>query len=165
MAAALEASTVRCQTMADGTLRLVVDFEPAAAQAAFRAFGAPGTPVAAARLKTRAEQAQESAAEPDKPKGGPLAKLAGQWCTKPEFLSFVRPLYDRAMGGDGSSWGDVTPRDFGADAAGQIGYCRHAILVLCEISSRAELDHDTAAAQRFHTLIREPYAEHLKHHP
>lgn len=145
--------------MADGTLRLSVDIEPRNAQAAFRLFGAPGTSVALAGIKP---VAQRLADEPDKPKGGALAKLAGQWCNDDKFLRFIRSTYDRAMGGDGSGWGDVRPSDFGGDAK---QYARHCILVLCGISSRAELDHSAAAAQAFHTSIREPFATYLRDHP
>lgn len=93
-------------------------------------------------------------------KGGALARLAGKWCRMPEFVSFIRPIYDRAMGGDGSSYGDVSPRrDFGGDES---AYARHCILVLCNIDSRAELDHNAEAAEKFHRLIRLPFAEHLR---
>lgn len=96
---------------------------------------------------------------PEPRKGGELAKLAGQWCRLPEFASFIRPIYDRAMGGDGSSYGDVSPRrDFGGDES---AYARHCILVLCNIDSRAELDHNAEAAEKFHRLIRLPFVEHL----
>lgn len=157
---ALEATSARVRTMADGTLRAELDFEPRFAAAAFRLLGAPGQPVAVAALKTKAQQ-QDS----DKPKGGPLAKLAGQWCASDKFLRWARPVYDRHMGGDGSGWGDVTPEDFGGASTGQRGYLRHVVLVLCGVESRAMLDHDTAAADRFHQLIREPFAEYLKDHP
>ena len=97
---------------------------------------------------------------PEPRKGGELAKLAGQWCRLPEFVEFIRPIYDRAMGGDGSSYGDVSPRrDFGGDES---AYARHCILVLCNIDSRAELDHNAEAAEDFHRLIRLPFAEHLR---
>ena len=97
---------------------------------------------------------------PEPRKGGELAKLAGQWCRLPEFVEFVRAIYDRAMGGDGSSYGDVSPRqDFGGDES---AYARHCILVLCNIDSRAELDHNADAAEKFHRLIRLPFAEHLR---
>lgn len=57
------------------------------------------------------------------------------------------------MGGDGSDWGDVSA----ADCGGMAGYARHCILVLCEIGSRAELDHDAEAAAKFNRIIRAPY--------
>lgn len=146
--------------MADGTLRAELDFEPRFAAAAFRLLGSPGQPVAVAALKLKRE-----AAEPDKPKGGPLARLSGQWCNDDKFYRWIRPVYSRLMGVDGRNWGDVTPEDFGGGAKGQAGYCRHAILVICNVESRAHLDHNSEAAARFHQLIREPFAEFLKDHP
>lgn len=131
---ALEASTVRLQTMADGTLRLVVDFEPTQAQAAFRLFGAPGTPVALARIKTKAEQSQSK-----QPKGGPLARLAGQWSQSEAFWQ----------------WAGVDDSDTAAQ------YIR----ATCGVESRAELDHNAEAADRFHVLIREPFSAYLKDAP
>lgn len=126
----IEASAVRVQTMADGTLRLVVDIQPTNAQSAFRMFGSPGTPVALARLKTKPEQHASEA-----PKGGPLARLAGQWCQLPTFWA----------------WAGV------ADAEAAAAYIREA----CGVQSRALLDHNADAAASFHT-IREAFAEHLK---
>lgn len=65
--AAVVGSTTTVKTMADGTLRVSVDIEPRHAQAAFSMFGAPGTPVAIARLtqeaavaEARREQAQDA---------------------------------------------------------------------------------------------------------
>lgn len=150
---AIQGATVRIQTLCDGTLRLTADVEPANAQAAFRLFGSPGTPIALARIKTVTEKSTDAT----RPKGGALAKLAGQWCASAAFAEFIRPIYDRAMGGDGSGWGDVAPRDFNNDTA---LYARHCILVLCDINSRRELDHNAAAAAKFHNLIRQPWIEH-----
>lgn len=100
------------------------------------------------------------------PKGGPLAKLAGQWCNEPNFVWFIRPIYDRAMGGDGTSWGDVRPDDFPGDPNKKLVlYLRHCICILCDIKSRRELDHDARAAALFHALIREPYIAYLKANP
>ena len=95
---------------------------------------------------------------PIKPKGGALARLAGMWCMDAEFYSFIRPVYDIAMGGDGKGCGDVTPDDFDGRVS---EYCKHCILVLCDIQSRAELDHDPVAAEKFHRLIRGQYSRHL----
>lgn len=145
MSTVLEASTVAVKTMADGTLRLTVDFPPTSAQAAFRLFGSPGTPMAAARIKTAPELQRDEA----KPKGGSLARLAGMWCQLPEFQRFIGGVYGKHMGGKT----DVLPEDVGGDAA----FARHCILVLCNIESRAELDHKPDAAAKFHELIRKPF--------
>ena len=77
----------------------------------------------------------------DKPKGGPLAKLAGMWCNDPEFWKWLETDPD-----------NCAPNEHGA------ALCLYA---LCEIESRAELDHDPIAAEKFHRLIRGPYSKYL----
>ena len=129
----IEASSVKVGTMADGTLRLSVDIEPGLAKAAFAMFGMPGTPLALAALKTAAQQAQEDA---PKPAGGPLARLAGQWCQMPQFLA----------------WSGCNTAELAAE------FIRRE----CGIQSRAELDHNAAAAGVFHTHIREPFSAYMK---
>ena len=76
-----------------------------------------------------------TAPQAEKPKGGPLAKLAGMWCNDPQF----------------QQWLGVT----NADAAAKEIYQR------CGISSRAELDHDQDAAAMFAVFVRHPYREFL----
>ena len=81
-----------------------------------------------------------------KPKGGALAKLAGQWCNDPYLPAWLNHHFGIAI------LPPETYRDF----------CRRCILAVCGIQSRADLDHDPTAAHLFHTLIREPFAEYLK---
>lgn len=94
--------------------------------------------------------------EPKRAAVGPLCMLAVQWCKSPLFMSWIRQVYDRAMGGNGTGFGDIKPEHVG----GAEGYARHAILVLCGIESRKELDTDPEAAERFHRLIRGPFQKH-----
>jgi hypothetical protein len=128
----IEASTVRLQTMADGTLRMTVDVEPRNARDAFALFGMPGTALALAGIKAT-QQAQQAA---QTPAGGPLAKLAGQWCQMPQFLA----------------WSGCNTPELAAE------FVRRE----CGVGSRAELDHNQAAAAAFHSGIREPFCEYLK---
>jgi hypothetical protein len=133
---AIEASSVRVSTMADGTLRVVLDVEPRHAQDAFRLFGSPGTPVALAAL---VDGAQEP--EPEKPKGGPLAKLAGQWCSERMFIDWA------------NSHSAITIDSSQSAAAW--------LRATCGVASRVELDHNPAAAERFHRYVRGPYSKYL----
>lgn len=94
-------------------------------------------------------------------KGGALAKLAGQWCQSQSFFDWIRPVYDRMLGGDGDGTGDIYIAKDG-DIPTVALFCKHAILLICDIRSRAELDHDPVAAEKFHRLIRTPYSEYLK---
>lgn len=152
---AIEASSAGVRDMADGSLRITLEFEPRHAREAYSLFGSRGTPVAVVALKVGAP---DPAPETEQPKGGPLSRLACQWCRRDDFMSFIRPIYDRAMGGDGGGWGDVRPADVGGPEA----YCRHAICVLCDVSQRRLLDHDKDAAETFHRLIRKPFEALVK---
>lgn len=82
---------------------------------------------------------QEPAA-PEAPKGGQLAKLAGMLCDQPEFWDF---LNRSPMNG-----GQVI-----ASAEDAANFVRE----VCGVASRAELDHNHYAAERFHMEIRLPY--------
>lgn len=105
----IEASSVGIKTMADNTLRLTVDIEPRFAKQAFELFGERGTAMALAALKVGAQP--EPQPEPEKLKGGALSILAARWCQSIEFYDFIRPLYDRAMGGNGTGWGGCVARN------------------------------------------------------
>lgn len=89
---------------------------------------------------------------------GDLCWRAVQWCKEPEFYEFIAPIYDWALGGKGFGTGDIC---VGRDVATREDFCRHAVLVLCEIQSRKELDTNPEAARKFNQLIRGPYQKHL----
>lgn len=128
---ALMGTFVKVNTMADGTPRVTLDMECTLAELA--ALGVvPGTPFALARITNEAAQTPPVA---DKPKGGELARLAGIWCNDPMFWR----------------WAKVT----GVVDAVSLVY------VVCGIESRAELDHDDAAATKFQELIRLPYMAYM----
>jgi hypothetical protein len=93
---------------------------------------------------------------------GPRAKLAVQLCANPVFTEWLRPKYDKALGGTGDAWGDMTPEAFPGktEAKRMEAWTRHAILVLCGChQSRRELDIDPLCARRFEEQIRAPWAE------
>lgn len=79
---AIEASSAGVRDMADGSLRITLEFEPRHAREAYALFGARGTPVAVAALKVGHAAVQE-------PKGGPLAREAGKLDSNPAFLQFA----------------------------------------------------------------------------
>lgn len=142
---AIPCSSVSMRTMADGTLRLSIDIEPMHAQDAFRLFAAPGTPAAIAALQAGYAN-HDNTAKPgnsviEKPKGGPLSKLAGMWCNDPEFWQ----------------WLETDPLNACHSASGAASCVRD----ICEIESRADLDHDAQAAERFNSLIRGPFSKWL----
>ena len=131
----IESSSSSARTMADGTLRLTVDIEPRHSQAAFALFGAPGTPMALAALKS-------AKAEPA-PKGGPLAQWVAMRCGEAAFQRWLQDTYS-------AQWQDAhgdTPAKWAAST----------VRAVCGIESRAELDSNDAAAKRFHAVIRRPF--------
>ena len=148
---AISAAAMRCRTMADGSLRIEVEVEPKDAQTAFAMFGKPGAPMALAALHAGYAAA---GAEPgdDKLKGGPLSKLAGQWCEMPEFHEWMKrafPFLWSEVTNYNSSW---SPSQVSAEI----------IRVHCSVESRRLLDHDERAADQFHSAIRAPFAEELQ---
>lgn len=72
-------------------------------------------------------------------RGGQLARMVGMWCSDPDFWAF---LSKRA-----STPGAVADS---VRAAEQVRF-------VCGVESRADLDHDAGAAERFHRRIRLPF--------
>lgn len=140
---AIPCASVSLKTMMDGTLRISFDIEPMHAQDAFKLFAAPGTPAAIAALAVGyASKSDMGNPITEKPKGGPLAKLAGMWCNDPEF------------------WAWLTLSNKGrCQCADDAAECLYAI---CEVDSRAELDHDEEAAEIFHREIRGPFSKYMQ---
>lgn len=162
MKCVISAVSRKITTLADGSMRIMVEVSATDALAAFELFGQPATPMALAALTQDASiaSAQASTIASDKPKGGALSKWAAMRCAESDFQKFIRPIYDKLMGGDGSRYGDVTPEnDFNGDCA---LWARHCILVICDIESRAELDTNEIAKSKFNGIIREPYIEWIK---
>lgn len=87
-------------------------------------------------------------AQPEAPKGGPLAKLAGMWCESAAFASWLERTYT-----DTWAVSSVTEPESKR--------CATTLRILCGIDSRAQLDHDDKAATRFQDLIRLPYMQHI----
>lgn len=141
----IEASTVKVSTMSDDTLRIVLDISPEHAQEAFALFGQRGSPCVIARLTQEASTASRQAAmvsvdtcasaENEKPKGGVLARLSGQFRNDVKFWD----------------WSGVNNRNEAVEF----------IHRECGIKSCIELDHNNAAAEIFHRNIREPYRDYL----
>ena len=96
-------STVRSQTMADSSLRIVIDVSPADMQAAFRLFGSPGTGVALARMmdSVMVEHERPKADGDNHPRKDKVDKTWGQEARTLFQSSFFRnPDVWRAIGTD-----------------------------------------------------------------
>lgn len=82
-------------------------------------------------------------AEQTKAKGGELARLAGMWCNDPLFREWLASIE--------TGYVLRTPEDIAS-----------VIRLMCGVESRAELDNNEDAEEKFHRLIRIPYAHWLK---
>jgi hypothetical protein len=127
--------------MADGTIRVQVDIDPRFKAEFLRLFPNIDAPCALAPLVADFEQREP---EPEKPKGGALAKLAGMLCTDPEFWAFLTKQFT------------LTAACGNAEEAAEI------IREACGVQSRADLDNDPDAAAEFHRLVRGPWQKHCQ---
>ncbi len=140
----IEASSAGVRDMADGSLRITVEFEPRHAKEAYALFGTRGTPLAIAALKT-------GFAAVETPKVGPLAYWSVMRCKEEEFFNFISATYSVWMG-------DNTPDTYETHEE----YCKNVVLMLCECNtSRSEIDRDPEKERLFHEHIRGPYAKYL----
>lgn len=146
MTAVIEASSAGVKDMADGSLRITFEFEPRHAAEAFALFGPRGRAVAIAALKDGAAAIPSNPGVLEKPKGGEWAKLAGMWCEDPHFYDWINSTTHA-----GVSW--HVHNDMGAAAF---------VREMCEIDSRALLDHNKQAWIRFDNLIRRPYMQFMQ---
>ena len=146
---ALQAASAGVKDMADGSLRITIEFEPRYARDAFALFGARGTQVAIAALKDGsflAQPAPDPEAYPDLPQPRVRLGEACYWtvmrCNEFSFLAFLNSKYVF----DGST----------AKEAGDL------VKRVCNVKSRKDLDTDPEANKTWNREIRQPYADYLK---
>lgn len=131
----IPAASVNLKTMADGTLRVSFDIEPAQAQDAFRLFAAPGTPVAIAALQV----GYAAAKEPEPPKE-PIGAIC-QWlvirCNEPDFWRWLNIDLSYSVGNENQA--------------------AEAVKHILGVTSRKDVDGNPEAVECFHSYIRKPY--------
>ena len=132
---AIAATSYTSRILVDGTLAMTIHIDPPFRDAAIALFGAPGSEMALAALKS-------AKAEPA-PKGGQLAQWVAMRCGEAAFQRWLQDTFP-------AQWQDAhgdTPAKWAAST----------VRAVCCIESRAELDNDEAAAKRFHAVIRRPF--------
>lgn len=144
----IEASSGTYRSRVDGTIVLSVEIEPRFRAAALELFGMPGTPLALAAIKTASH-------EPEKPKGGLLSQWAAMRCSEVMFQRWL----DKTFHAIWEKWLEKSARSV-APRIDESIVAANVVREVCGIESRAELDSDDAAAERFHRLIRGPWAKH-----
>jgi hypothetical protein len=127
---ALSGTFVSLKTMADGTCRVTLDLDcPISDFVALN--GGPGSVWGMARLQDAPAPAKEP--EPEKPKGGQLAKWAVLRCKEPEFWSFMADLSGQPVDSEEE--------------------CKQLLLFMGGIQSRSELDTNKESGDWFKTHI------------
>jgi len=162
---ALEGATVRCSTLVDGTLRLLIDFEPKNAQAAFTLFGSPGRGVAVAalhdgRAALLAPPAPPPPTEAPKPARRPASARrlpnAEAQAAAAERWHAIGPLCQAAI-----VFGK-TPEFMHWIKADSPKAAEARIKALCHIESRKELDDNPEAGETFKRVVLWPYQKHMQ---
>lgn len=126
--------------LVDGTLRVSIDIDPQSRRDFLRLFSEIDMRVALAPLKPQLVVASD-----DGLKGGELARLAGILCSDNDFRMWLQSF---------------APADLVKAAMDAKEPDERAAIVMrgiCGVDSRAELDHNAAAAERFHELVRKPW--------
>ena len=141
---AIQATSAGVKDMADGSLRITLEFDPAYAKEAYALFGARGTPLAVAALNLQASQAQAQQETIEEAKGGFLSQWLAMRCNEPKFWEFIEcEIAENTTTCSNKQEADVL------------------VKMALDIDSKRELDNDKEAEQRFHEIIRKPYAEWL----
>jgi hypothetical protein len=140
---AISGTRRKVQELVDGTLRVLVDIDPRFKADFHRLFPNIDTPIALAPLETEFEKwDQETRLYPDKPRGGPLCKLAGIWSKDEHFQLWL----------SGKHGGEL----FTEASAAQW------IRDVCDVESRSEIDGNDQAELNFHNRIRIPFGNWMK---
>lgn len=94
---------------------------------------------------------QPRAAVAQQPKGAALCKLAALWAQTPAFQAWCEEHHAVA-------WADALER---FEEPSEEELAAEVIRIVCDIGSRAELDHNPRAAAVFHERIRIPFSRTL----
>ena len=137
---AIQASSAGVKDMADGSLRITLEFEPRYAKEAYAMFGARGTAIAVAALTQEASISHAQKETINEPKGGLLSQWLAIRCGEPEFWEFVKAKTN-------------------APAISSAEMCDAEVKLYLNILSKKEIDNIKQAEQRFHEMIRKPYMD------
>lgn len=139
----IQASSAGVKDMADGSLRITLEFDPRHAKEAYSLFGARGTPCAVAALTKEATTTaarQETMKQETKEKPGDLCIMACSFCADPLFWQWINERHEFACKEE-------------ADAS-------RFIRELLSIDSRRKIDQFSSAANAFHNQIRKPFLDY-----
>lgn len=144
--AVFSASFVRFSMLVDGSLRVVIDVDPAEVPKALAGLNKPGIPLAIARLTNQAAVEHDRSRMAEAPADplpahklpSPLSSRVAMTCNERSFASFLRASDPEGFG--------AVERSVCADPVVQ--YVRD----LCGVNSRSEIKPGTPAAERWDSL-------------
>lgn len=136
---AIQASSAGVKDMADGSLRITFEFDPRYAKDAYALFGARGTSCAIAALTQAAstQAARKETIQEPKERAGVYRIMACKFSKDVKFHEWLNTI----------GYSGVTAE----------GQARAAILDICNITSRKDLDSSDEARHAFLTQVRTPF--------
>ncbi len=126
----ISATRRQMKEMADGTIRVQIDIDPAFRSEFLQAFPSIDMPIALVPLVADFELKPE----PIRPKGGAASQWLAMRCAEPAFWEFLMSLVGRTSLPQGEAAAAIVVRDY------------------LQIASRAEVDTDPNAKARFDEL-------------
>ena len=162
MTDAISATRRQARELVDGTIEIRIHIDPRFKGDFYRLFPDIDMPIALAPLKPEFEKNTAGSSDNKiagidfgdvlgsipapvtKLKGGPRSKEAGKMCENTQFRAFLKQEYNEIWTYLPST-GITEPHEIAAQI----------VRTLCEVESRAELDHHESAWRRFQDLMRE----------
>jgi hypothetical protein len=139
----LSGAAMTLRTLADGTVRVTVDFEPKDRKACMEMMGEPGQPIAVTALKA-GHAAASPGPSPSFRDLGAICREAIDLCKNPAFHGYVEAVTRKPL----HSVGEVEAKAF--------------IVNQCSVTSRKELDTAEGARDLFIGHIRTPFQAWLR---
>jgi hypothetical protein len=135
---ALSGAAMSLRTMADGTVRVTIDFEPKDRKAVMEMLGSPGQPCAVVALEHGHAAAGNKAPAATYRDFGPICREAIDLCGNGQFQEYAVRSYR----------GSVPPSEKVA---------KQFILTQCNVDSRKDLDTAEGARDLFIEHVRKPF--------
>lgn len=145
---AVLASYVKMSTLVDGTMRVVLDIEPTAAPEAFAMLGAPGSPIALARITDAAAVAQDrkqQGATEKKPLS--LASKVALTCTHPTFWEFCK--HHASYQPEAYSVLRAMDKQHPEVPFSHADYAAMTVRCVCDVHSRSDITEGSEAQRRW----------------
>jgi hypothetical protein len=149
---ALSGAAMSLRTMADGTVRVTIDFDPKDRKAVMEMLGSPGQPCAVVALEHGHAAAGNKAPAATYRDFGPICREAIELCGNEAFHRYVGRLKPALL-------------EPGTSAVFLAEQCKAFITMTCNVDSRKELDSAPGARDLFIEHVRKPFHRWLDNQP